>query len=100
MCYRVCCLHNYIQVRSFRLHVMKFCILQDGQKAGGDRAAPTYIYIYIHIYIYIMYWILYVYIYIYIYIYIYMYRERNIYIYIYICNNHGNYDNNDTTTSY
>ena len=46
-------LHNYIQVRSFRLHAMKFCILQGGQKAGGDRAAPISIYIYIYICVYV-----------------------------------------------
>ena len=75
---------------------MKLCILQGGQKAGGDRAAPICIYIYIYIYIlYIyIYYMYYVYIHIYIYthihmythsVYIYIYRERDsIYIYIYI----------------
>ena len=28
---------------------MKFCILQGGQKAGGDRTSPIYVYIYIYI---------------------------------------------------
>ena len=65
-------LHNYIQVRSFRLHIMKCCILQGGQKAGGDRAAPIYIYIYIYIYTYI-----YIHIYIYIYIYIVCHNRVN-----------------------
>ena len=75
MCYRVF-LHNYIQVRSFRLHVMKFCILQGGQKAGrGDRAAPIYMYIYIYICIYI-----YIYIFIYAYTYLYIYIYINTYL--------------------
>ena len=48
-----------IQVGSFRLHAMKFCILQGGQKAGGGIVQHPYMYIYIYIYMCI-----YIYIYI------------------------------------
>ena len=64
-CFPVC-LHNFIQVRSFRLHAMTFCRLKGGQKAGGDRTSPIYIYIYIYIYIHT--YNIYIYIYIYTYI--------------------------------